>query len=73
MDNVTTKRVPSQEHWTTSEGRKLFLAEKRSLEQIAAGKPSTPFLKFGDRVRIEMLDASGQSLFGAIDQKVTRA
>lgn len=49
------------------------LAEKRSLEQIAAGKPSTPFLKFGDRVRIEMLDASGQSLFGAIDQKVTRA
>ena len=49
------------------------LAEKRSLEQIAAGKPSTPFLKFGDRVRIEMLDAHGQSLFGAIDQTVVRA
>lgn len=49
------------------------LAEKRSLEQIADGKPSTPFLKFGDRVRIEMLDASGQSLFGAIDQKVVKA
>jgi fumarylacetoacetate (FAA) hydrolase len=49
------------------------LAEKRSLEQIADGKPSTPFLKFGDRVRIEMLDTSGQSLFGAIDQKVTKA
>jgi fumarylacetoacetate (FAA) hydrolase len=49
------------------------LAEKRSLEHIADGKPSTPFLKFGDRVRIEMLDAHGQSLFGAIDQKVVRA
>jgi fumarylacetoacetate (FAA) hydrolase len=49
------------------------LAEKRSLEQIADGKPSTPFLKFGDRVRIEMLDANGQSLFGAIDQKVIKA
>jgi fumarylacetoacetate (FAA) hydrolase len=49
------------------------LAEKRSLEQIAHGKPSTPFLKFGDRVRIEMLDANGQSLFGAIEQKVVKA
>ncbi len=49
------------------------LAEKRSLEQIAGGKPQTPFLKFGDRVRIEMLDANGQSLFGAIDQKVVKA
>jgi fumarylacetoacetate (FAA) hydrolase len=49
------------------------LAEKRSLEQIADGQPRTPFLRFGDRVRIEMLDASGQSLFGAIDQKVVKA
>jgi fumarylacetoacetate (FAA) hydrolase len=49
------------------------LAEKRSLEQIAEGRPRTPFLKFGDRVRIEMLDAQGRSLFGAIDQKVVRA
>jgi fumarylacetoacetate (FAA) hydrolase len=49
------------------------LAEKRSLEQIADGKPSTPFLRFGDRVHIEMLDANGQSLFGAIDQKVVKA
>ena len=49
------------------------LAEKRSLEQIESGKPSTPFLKFGDRVRIEMFDARGQSLFGAIDQKVVKA
>jgi fumarylacetoacetate (FAA) hydrolase len=49
------------------------LAEKRSLEQIADGQPRTPFLRFGDCVRIEMLDASGQSLFGAIDQKVVKA
>jgi len=49
------------------------LAEKRTLEQIEHGAPRTPYLKFGDRVRIEMLDASGRSLFGAIDQAVARA
>ena len=49
------------------------LAEKRTLEQLAGGQPSTPFLKFGDRVRIEMLDASGRSIFGAIDQQVVKA
>lgn len=46
------------------------LAEKRTLETIATGRPVTPFLKSGDRVRIEMLDAAGQSIFGAIDQRV---
>jgi fumarylacetoacetate (FAA) hydrolase len=49
------------------------LAERRTLEQIEHGKPVTPFLKFGDRVRIEMLDAEGRSIFGAIDQTVVRA
>ena len=48
------------------------LAEKRTLETIATGKPVTPFMKFGDRIRIEMLDADGRSIFGAIDQKVAR-
>ena len=48
------------------------LAEKRALEMIEHGKPKTQFLKFGDRVRIEMLDAQGHSLFGAIDQRVAR-
>ena len=48
------------------------IAERRMLEQIADGKPSTPFLRFGDRVRIEMLDAKGQSIFGAIDQRVVQ-
>jgi len=48
------------------------LAEKRMLETIADGKPSTPFLSFGDRVEIEMRDAQGRSVFGRIDQKVVR-
>jgi fumarylacetoacetate (FAA) hydrolase len=42
------------------------------LEIIDTGAASTPFLRFGDRVRIEMLDAAGRSIFGAIDQQVTR-
>jgi fumarylacetoacetate (FAA) hydrolase len=48
------------------------IAEKRTLEALEHGKPTTPFLRFGDRVRIEMLDAGGQSIFGAIDQEVQR-
>ncbi|MGY4534529.1 fumarylacetoacetate (FAA) hydrolase [Pseudomonas sp. TE3786] len=48
------------------------LAEKRMLEIIAHGEAQTPFLRFGDRVRIEMFDGAGQSIFGAIDQLVTR-
>jgi len=49
------------------------LAEKRTLEQIESGSPRTPFLKFGDRVEIEMLDASGASIFGKLDNRVVRA
>jgi fumarylacetoacetate (FAA) hydrolase len=49
------------------------LAEKRMLEIIAHGKPSTPFMKFGECVRIEMLDRSGHSVFGAIEQIIERA
>jgi len=48
------------------------LAEKRMLEIIANGKPSTPFMSFGDRIRVEMLDREGASIFGAIDQVVVR-
>lgn len=48
------------------------LAERRMLETIEKGKPETPFLRFGDRVRIEMKLPDGQSIFGAIDQKVVR-
>lgn len=46
------------------------IAEKRSLEMIESGAARTPFMKYGDRVRIEMFDAHGQSIFGAIDQLV---
>lgn len=49
------------------------IAEVRANEEIEHGRPSTPFLKFGDRVRIEMLDEAGQTIFGAIDQKVIKA
>jgi fumarylacetoacetate (FAA) hydrolase len=49
------------------------LAERRMLETLDQGRPATPFLSFGDRVRIEMLDAGGQSIFGAIDQRVVKA
>jgi fumarylacetoacetate (FAA) hydrolase len=48
------------------------LAEQRTVETLRDGKPSTPFLKFGDTVRIEITDAGGASLFGAIEQVVTR-
>ena len=48
------------------------IAERRTLETIASGKPTTPFMKFGDRVRIEMFDAKGHSIFGAIDQHVVK-
>lgn len=48
------------------------IAEQRTVETIRTGKPVTPFLKFGDRVRIEMRDAEGRSIFGAIEQDVVR-
>ncbi|CAN5845914.1 fumarylacetoacetate hydrolase family protein [soil metagenome] len=46
------------------------IAEKRALEMIADGLPGTAFMRFGDSIRIEMLDKSGKSIFGAIDQSV---
>ena len=49
------------------------IAEQRTIETIQTGKPSTPFMRFGDRVRIEMLDAAGRSIFGAIDQTVRQS
>jgi fumarylacetoacetate (FAA) hydrolase len=49
------------------------LAERRMLEQLEQGKAITPFLRFGDRVRIEMFDREGRSIFGAIDQRVVPA
>jgi fumarylacetoacetate (FAA) hydrolase len=48
------------------------IAEKRSLEMIEHGEAKTPFMKFGNTVRIEMLDKNGKSIFGAIDQQVVQ-
>ena len=48
------------------------ISEIRCLEVIADGKPTTEFMKFGDRIEIEMFDENGASIFGRIDQVVTR-
>ncbi|HOV58000.1 MAG TPA: fumarylacetoacetate hydrolase family protein [Rhodanobacteraceae bacterium] len=55
----------------TSRGASCF-AEKRTVETLEHGKPLTPFMKFGDTVRIEMLDRAGRSIFGAIEQRIER-
>lgn len=47
------------------------IAEKRMLETIDSGQATTPFMKFGDSIRIDMFDEAGASIFGAIDQTVT--
>ncbi|WP_028311699.1 fumarylacetoacetate hydrolase family protein [Derxia gummosa] len=49
------------------------LAERRALEVLAHGEARTPFLRFGERLRFEVLDAGGQSVFGAIDQRFVPA
>lgn len=56
---------------STDKGASCF-AEQRTIETLRDGKPSTPFMKFGDTVRIEMLDAEGRSIFGAIEQVMKR-
>ncbi len=49
------------------------IAEKRCIETIEDGAPKTPFMQYGDSVRIEMKGQDGQSIFGAIEQKVVAA
>jgi fumarylacetoacetate (FAA) hydrolase len=53
----------------TSKGASCF-AEKRTVETLRDGKPSTPFMKFGDVVRIEMKNSDGSPIFGAIEQRI---
>jgi fumarylacetoacetate (FAA) hydrolase len=48
------------------------LMEARLVEQVENGSAKTPFLKFGDTVRLEMMDETGASIFGAIEQRVAR-
>ena len=55
----------------TSLGASCF-AEKRTVETLEHGAPQTPFMQFGDQVRIEMFDAAGNSIFGAIEQRIER-
>ena len=49
------------------------IAEQRTVETLREGKPRTPFMQAGDRVRISMRDAAGSEIFGAIDQRVVAA
>jgi fumarylacetoacetate (FAA) hydrolase len=49
------------------------IAEQRAREMIAGGAPLTPFMAFGDTIRIDMLNGDGKSVFGAIEQKVAQA
>ncbi len=49
------------------------IAERRAIETIETGQPKTAFMQFGDTIRIEMLGRDGQSVFGAIDQRVVSA
>ena len=53
----------------TSKGASC-LAEQRTVETLRDGKPSTPFMKFGDKLRIEITDRGGASIFGAIEQVI---
>ena len=46
------------------------IAEKRAIETIQDGKPATGFMQYGDTIRIELKGRDGQSVFGAIDQKI---
>ncbi|MFZ0498037.1 MAG: fumarylacetoacetate hydrolase family protein [Steroidobacteraceae bacterium] len=49
------------------------IAERRGIETVDHGKATTAYMKFGDRVRIEMLDNEGRTIFGAIDQRMVEA
>ena len=55
----------------TSLGASCF-AEKRTVETLDTGKPITPFMRYGDVVRIEMRSRDGVDVFGAIEQRIER-
>jgi fumarylacetoacetate (FAA) hydrolase len=46
------------------------IAERRALDTLASGAATTPFLRFGERVRLEVVDAEGRSVFGVLDQRI---
>jgi fumarylacetoacetate (FAA) hydrolase len=61
----------SNEHYATTGS--TCIAERRAIETLDGGAPSTVFLRFGDRVRMFAVDDAGNSPFGAIDQRVVKA
>jgi fumarylacetoacetate (FAA) hydrolase len=61
--------VNGKKEWTKGYS---CIAEKRAIETILDGKPSTDYMKFGDTIRIEMKGKDGQSVFGAIEQEVVK-
>jgi fumarylacetoacetate (FAA) hydrolase len=67
VSNKGVARADGKTEWTRGYS---CIAEKRAIETIQDGKPSTDYMKFGDTIRIEMKGRDGQSLFGAIDQKI---
>lgn len=67
---VSNKGVETQGRMEWPKGYSC-IAEKRAIETILDGQPSTGFMKYGDTIRIEMKAADGQSIFGAIDQEIT--
>jgi fumarylacetoacetate (FAA) hydrolase len=67
---VSNKGVPGANGRTEWPKGYSCIAEKRAIETIQDGQPSTEFMRFGDTIRIEMRGKDGQSLFGAIDQKI---
>ena len=70
---VSNKGVPGDNGKTEWPKGYSCIAEKRAIETIQDGKPSTGFMKFGDTIKIEMKGKDGQSLFGAIEQKIVPA
>jgi fumarylacetoacetate (FAA) hydrolase len=69
---VSNKGVPGASGKTEWPKGYSCIAEKRAIETIQDGKPSTEFMRFGDTIRIEMKGKDGLSIFGAIDQKIVQ-
>jgi fumarylacetoacetate (FAA) hydrolase len=65
--SVVGSGTVSNKDWTRGYS---CIAEKRAIETIESGSPSTPFMSYGDTIRIEMKGRDGQSVFGAIEQQV---
>jgi fumarylacetoacetate (FAA) hydrolase len=67
---VSNQGVEKKGRWDWPNGYSC-IAEKRAMETLQDGQPSTEFMKFGDTIRIEMKGRDGRSIFGAIEQEVS--